>query len=222
MEQQAEAKKSGSGLLNLLVDYGPIAVFFLAYKYYSPAGERDAIGEIYAVTRSTVAFMVAAVVALAVSKLRLGKVSPMLWISTSLIVVFGGITVWSQEEDWIRHKPTAVYLLFAAALIWGWRNGKPLLRNLLEAAFEGLSHDGWMKLSRNWGFFFIFLAALNEALCIKSGGQFIVPFPSWIAAKLWLFMPLTFLFTFAHIPMLLRHGMAESAEAEVITDPPHE
>lgn len=216
MAERGTPQKSGSGLLNLVVDYGPVAVFFAIYKHFSPPGHDNTVGEVFAVMRGTVAFMLAAVVALAVSRWKLGKISPMLWLSTGLIVVFGGLTVFFQDQRWIQIKPTAIYLLFGASLLIGVARGKPLLKYLLEAAFEGLSETGWMKLSRNWGVFFFFLAALNEGL------RYQLSFGDWIAAKLWLFMPLTFLFTFAHIPMLLRHGMAESAEAEVLTDPPHE
>lgn len=216
MNQQPVAKKPGSGLLNLLVDYGPVAVFFIIYRVYSPAGHDNAVAEVFAVIRGTVAFMLAAVVALGVSHWKLGKVSPMLWLSTGLIVVFGGLTVFFQDKSWIQIKPTAIYVLFGASLLLGVLRGKPLLKYLLEAAFEGLNDTGWMKLSRNWGVFFFFLAVLNEILRHQ------LTFGDWIAAKLWLFMPLTFLFTFAHIPMLLRHGLAEQAEAEVLSDPPHE
>lgn len=216
MSNTPAPKKSSSGLLNLLVDYGPVAVFFAVYRHYSPAGHDNAVSEVFAVMRGTVVFMVAAVIALAVSRWKLGKISPMLWLSTGLIVVFGGLTVFFQDKSWIQIKPTVIYLLFGTALLFGAARGKPLLKYLLQAAFEGLNDTGWMKLSRNWGLFFFFLAALNEVLRQQ------LTFGDWIAAKLWLFMPLTFLFTFAHIPMLLRHGMAESAEREVITDPPHE
>ncbi|MDE2413072.1 MAG: septation protein IspZ, partial [Sphingomonadales bacterium] len=134
----------------------------------------------------------------------------------ALIVVFGGLTIIFQDRTWIQIKPTAIYLLFGISLLVGWRRGVPLLRTLLQAAFEGLDDAGWMKLSRNWGWFFLFLAALNEVL------RHTLQFGDWIAAKLWLFLPLTFLFTFAHIPMLLRHGLAQEAEGEVLSDPPHE
>lgn len=216
MNDTSKQKQSGSGLLNLLVDYGPVAVFFAVYRHYSPPGHDDSVGEVFAVMRGTVSFMVAAVIALAVSRWRLGRISPMLWLSTGLIVVFGGLTVFFQDQSWIQIKPTVIYLLFGASLLVGIARGKPLLKYLLQAAFEGLSEAGWMKLSRNWGYFFFFLAALNEVLRHQ------LSFGDWIAAKLWLFMPLTFLFTFLHIPMLLRHGLAESAEAEVLSDPPHE
>ena len=86
MTSEESKKKAKSGWLNLLVDYGPLLVFFLAYRYYSPESREDAIGKVFAVVRGTIAFMIAAVIALGVSKWRLGKVSPMLWLSTALIV----------------------------------------------------------------------------------------------------------------------------------------
>ncbi len=216
MSEAPVQKKSGTGLLNLLVDYGPVAVFFAVYRHYSPPGHADAVGEVFAVIRGTISFMFAAVIALAVSRWRLGRISPMLWLSTALIVVFGGLTIFFQDQSWIQIKPTVIYLLFGVSLLVGIARGKPLLKYLLQAAFEGLRETGWMMLSRNWGYFFLFLAGLNEVLRRQ------LSFGDWIAAKLWLFMPLTFLFTFLHIPMLLRHGLAESAEAEVLSDPPHE
>ena len=210
----SEAKRKTSGWLNVLVDYGPILVFFLVYKFYSPE-ESEPVSEILAVVRGTVAFIVAAVIALVVSKWRLGKVSPMLWLSTGLIVGFGALTIYFRDERFIQFKPTLIYVLFAAALLIGWMRGKAVLQWLLEAAFEGLDQQGWLKLSRNWGLFFIFLAALNEVL------RWQLSFGDWLWAKLWVFLPLTFLFTFTQIPMLLRHGLAaEGLEQEEKTPPP--
>ncbi len=213
MTQQTAKPKSGT--LNLLVDYGPIAVFFAVYRLYAPA-DHASLGEVGAVIRATGSFMVAAVIALAVSKWKLGRISPMLWLSTGLIVVFGSLTIFFQDQVWIQIKPTVIYLLFGVALLAGMWKGVPLLRTLLQTAFEGLDDAGWMKLSRNWGWFFLVLALLNEVL------RHTLQFGDWIAAKLWLFLPLTFLFTFAHIPMLLRHGLAQDAEKDVLADPPHE
>jgi intracellular septation protein len=88
-----KGKKPKSGWINVLVDYGPLLIFFLTYRFYKPDGE-DAAGEILAVIRGTGAFIVAALAALAISKWRLGKVSPMLWLSTVLIVGFGALTIY--------------------------------------------------------------------------------------------------------------------------------
>ena len=221
MDQVQPAKKTKSGWLNVVVDYGPVLVFFLTYRHFSPKDHNDPIGEMLAVVKSTAAFMIAAVTALIVSRWRLGRISPMLWLSTALIVGFGGLTVLLRDPVWIQIKPTAIYLLFGVTLIAGAARGRPFLKYLLEAAFEGLSDIGWLKLSRNWGVYFLLLAALNEVLRqfynVANGN-----FGTWIALKLWLFMPLSFLFTFTQLPMLLRHGLLQEAEGEVLSDPPHE
>ncbi len=215
-EEMTEAEtnpKPKSGWLNILVDYGPLLVFLGVYKFYQPP-ETSTFGEIAAVIYGTVAFMIAAVAALVFSKFKFGHVSPMLILSTALIVGFGGLTIWLQDEKFIQIKPTAIYLLFGVLLIGGWLRGKALLQILLEAAFEGLNREGWLKLSRNWGLFFFFMAGLNEVLRMQ------LSFESWLWAKLWVFMPLSFLFTFTQIPMLLKHGLALAEKDEVIKDEP--
>ena len=207
-----------SGWLNLVIDYGPVLVFFLAYRWWRPEDSKEAVAEVLAVSKSTFAFIIATVIALGVSKWKFGKISPMLWLTTVMVVGFGALTIWSQDEVWIRHKPTAVYLLFAGALFWGWTRGKPVLKTLLESAFEGLNDEGWMKLSRNWAFFFLLLAGMNEVFAYRPW----FTFDEWLRAKLVVFMPLSFIFTFAHVPMLLRHGLGEDKKDEVIVNPPHD
>jgi len=215
----ASKKKQGSGWLNVLVDYGPLIVFLTVYKYFSPE-EPDAFAEIAAVIKGTLAFMLAAVIALLFSKWRLGKVSPMLWFSTALMVGFGGLTVFFGDPTFVQLKPTIIYSAFGIALLAGWLWWKkPLLKVLLAAAFEGLDEAGWLKLSRNWGIFFLFLAGLNEGLrhFYNVGSD---SFETWIWAKFWVFMPLTFLFTFSQIPMLLKHGLGIEGLEEEETNPP--
>ena len=214
--QKTPAKKSG--WLSLLIDYGPVLVFFLAYRWWRPEDAKESVAEVLAISKSTFAFIIATVIALGVSKWKFGKISPMLWLTTVMVVGFGALTIWSQDEAWIRHKPTAVYLLFAAALFWGWARGKPVLKMLLESAFEGLNDEGWHKLSRNWAFFFLLLAGLNEVFAYRHW----FTFDEWLRAKLVVFMPLSFIFTFAHVPMLLRHGLGEDNKDEVVTNPPHD
>lgn len=202
-----------SSWINLVVDFGPLLVFFAVYKFTAPAGD-NAVGVVSAVIKGTGAFMVATVIALIVSKWRIGHVSPMLWLSTVLIIGFGTLTVLLGDPLWIQVKPTAVYLLFAAVLFIGLMRGKPMLRYLLQSAFEGLDDEGWRKLSRNWAWFFLLLAGLNEVL------RHTLSFEGWLQAKLWGFTALSFAFTFAQLPMVLRHGLSIADEEEVITHPP--
>ena len=216
------AEKHKHSWFNLVIDFGPLLIFFAVYKFYAPAeGENVALGTVVAVINGTGAFMVATIIALILSKWRLGHISPMLWLTTALILGFGALTVFLGDPFWIQVKPTAIYLLFAVVLLVGVWRGKSYLKYLLEAAFEGLNEEGWRKLSRNWGLFFLALAALNEVLRQIYNVQN-DNFGTWISLKLWLFMPLSFLFTFTQLPMLLKHGLLQEAEGEVLSDPPHE
>ncbi|MEE4450185.1 inner membrane-spanning protein YciB [Novosphingobium resinovorum] len=208
--------KPKSSWVNLLVDFGPLLVFFLVYRHFAPANDGDMLGTMGAVTKATVGFMIATVVALIVSKLRLGHVSPMLWLTTILVLGFGALTVILHDPFWIKIKPTAVYLLFSVVLFVGLWRGQPMLKFLLQSAFEGLDEQGWMKLSRNWAWFFLVLAVLNTVLV------YTVSFETWLQAKLWGFTVLSFLFTFSQLPMVLRHGMGDSAATELTENPPHD
>jgi len=205
--------KPKSSWINLAVDYGPLLVFFLTYRWAKPE-EGGGIGEVLAVTKSTLAFMLATVIALVASKWRLGRISPMLWLSTVLIVGFGSLTVWLNDPFYIQVKPTVIYLFFAAVLFGGLLRGKAMLKVLLEAAFEGLSDEGWRKLSRNWAIWFVVLAIANEIL------RATLSFDGWLQVKLWGVSIASFLFTFAQIPMLLRHGLGQDEKLEVETHPP--
>ncbi|MAY19580.1 MAG: intracellular septation protein A [Erythrobacteraceae bacterium] len=213
MNETPPKKSAGSSWLNVAVDYGPLLVFLAVYRWNAPA-ESNPFGEINAIIYGTAAFMLAAIAALAISKWRLGKVSPMLWFSTALIVGFGALTIFFGDPVFVQLKPTIIYTVFGVALLTGFFMGRPLLKILLEAAFEGLSEEGWLKLSRNWGVFFLFLAVLNEVLRAQ------LDFEGWLWAKFWVFLPLSFIFTFANIPMLLKHGLDVGQEEDVAKDEP--
>jgi intracellular septation protein len=210
---ETENKKAASSWLNVAVDYGPLLVFLGVYRWNAPA-EPGPVGELGAIIYGTGAFMVAAVAALIISKWRLGKVSPMLWFSTALIVGFGSLTIFFGDPTFVQLKPTIIYATFGVALLGGFFAGRALLKILLEAAFEGLSNEGWLKLSRNWGVFFLVLAVLNEVLRAQ------MDFEGWLWAKFWVFLPLTFLFTFSQIPMLLKHGLSFEDRDEPFKDEP--
>lgn len=214
--QTANTERPKSSWINLVVDFGPLLVFFLAYRHFSPGGDGNSLAAVGAVINATLAFMGATIVALMISKWRLGHISPMLWLTSALIFGFGALTYYSRNETWIMMKPTAVYLVLAAILFVGLWRGKPMLKVLLQSAFEGLSDEGWMKLSRNWAWFFVLLAVINTALV------FTVSFGTWMQAKVWGFTLLSFAFTFAQLPMVLKHGMSEHAKEELAENPPHD
>jgi intracellular septation protein len=188
------------GMLPFLIDFGPLLIFFAVFKF-SQDGD-GAFAATAAAIRGTLAFMVAITIALIVSKWKLGKISPMLWMSAILVIGFGALTVYLHDEKFIQIKPTIIYAGFAVILLAGWWRGKPLLKFLLEAAYDGLDETGWMKLSRNWGLFFGFLAVANEAM------RAFMDFDLWLTVKVWGITAVTFVFALSQLPLMMRHGLA--------------
>lgn len=180
--------------LPLALDFGPLLAFFLGYKF---AG----------MIAGTAIFMAAIAVAVIVSKVKLGKVSPMLWLSAVLVLFFGSLTLYFRDERFIQIKPTIIYGFFAIMLLGGWLRGRPLLKYLLGAAYQGLSEPGWLKLSRNWGAFFLFLALANEAM------RAWFSFEAWLSLKVWGVTIVSLLFAFANVPMLMKHGLKLDGKA---------
>ena len=199
--------KPGSAWI-LLLDYGPLLVFFITYKL-AGAGLQGTLV-------ATLAFMVAAVVSIAAGLMLVGRVSPMVWLSTGLIVGFGAITLYLRDPRFIQMKPTIIYLLFAGTLLAGLVRGKPMLRWLFGPVFPGLSDDGWLKLSRNWALFFLALAGANEVM------RATLSFDTWLTLKVWGVSVVSFLFAIANMPMLLRHGLDPDDKAKVAEQAPVE
>ncbi|MBL0925509.1 MAG: septation protein IspZ [Sphingomonadaceae bacterium] len=200
----ADAGRKPTGWLSVILDFGPLLVFFLG----SRIGKSDS-DPVQGPIVGTAAFMVAIVVAMLVSKWKLGRISPMMKMSALFVIGFGGLTLWFRDFGFIQHKATAVYLLFAAIILGGWLRAKPALKYLLEQAYDGLSEEGWLKLSLSWGLFFLALAGLNEILIIVTDAD------QYIAIKTFGLPALTFLFALANIPMLLRHGLKMDGAPEI-------
>jgi intracellular septation protein len=189
--EPAETPKKGrepSAGERLLIDLGPLAVFFIANLAFG-------------IFAATGAFMVAIAAAVAISLLRYRHVSPLLWFSAAMVIVLGGATLWFHSEVFIKIKPTIYYLIVASLLAFGLATRRNLLKMVLGTAYPGLSERGWHLLSRNWAIFFVVMAVANELVWRNSSTTF------WAGFKLWGFIPATFLFAAANVPMLVRHGL---------------
>ena len=200
------AQKHGSW--TMLLDYGPLIVFFLAYKMAGSGLQGSLV--------ATFAFMVAAIISIAVGLAVVKRVSPMVCVSTVLILGFGAITLYLRDPKFIQMKPTFIYIGFAVLLGGGLLRGKPLLKWLFGPVFPGLTQEGWMKLSRNWALFFVGLAIANEIM------RATLDFDTWLTVKVWGVTIVSLVFAIANMPMLLRHGLDPESKGEVITDTPVE
>ena len=133
------------GWLNFAIDCGPLLVFFLTYKF--TAGGQGAFAATAGAIKGTIAFMVAILVAMGISKWKLGRISPMLWMSGILVIGFGALTVYLHDPKFIVMKPTIIYAVFALMLLGGWWFKKPMLKYLLQSALDGMTERGWLLLS---------------------------------------------------------------------------
>jgi intracellular septation protein len=190
----APAKPSPGTAATLAIDYGPLIIFFLTNAV---APVPDAL-KIFAATG---AFMIAMLIAMLISQVRYGRISALLWFSGLMVLVLGGLTLWLHQQWFIKIKPTLYYLTVAALLGFGLRTGRNLLKTVLGTAYPGLTERGWYLLTRNWIIFFIGMAVANEAIWRSTSTNF------WLASKVWLFIPATFVFIACNIPMLIRHGL---------------
>ena len=188
------AKTEPQGASKLLIDLGPLLVFFLV-NFLAP------VPSVMKIFVATGAFMLAMIAAMIFSAIRYRSISPLLWFSGVMVVVLGGLTIWLHDETFIKMKPTVYYVLVAGLLTFGLLTDRPLLQRVLGSTYPGLDERGWSKLTRNWAIFFAFMAILNEAVWRNASTQF------WIGFKIWGALPLTFLFAAANLPMLLRHGL---------------
>jgi len=178
--------------LSPTVDYGPLAVFFAAYFMAD-------------LLTATAALMVATAAALALS-LAVRRKVPLLPVITAAIVgVFGGLTLWLEDETFIKMKPTIIQAIFAAVLLGGLALGRPLLKPLLGAALPPMDDAGWRRLTLRYGLFFIAMAALNEAVWRTQSTDF------WVTFKVFGIVALTLVFGVAQVPLITRHRLPEEA-----------
>ena len=155
------SQKNENMLLKNLLEYTPIAVFFIVFIFFKndqiPLFGRELSGFVLA----TLAFVPMVVIATAVSWVVLKEVSRIQLLTLILVVVFGGMTIFFNDERFLKMKPTLIYCLFSIILIFGVFRKVSYLESLLGKALP-LNYDGWMILTRRMAYFFICLAALNE------------------------------------------------------------
>ena len=169
------------------VDYGPLAVFFAVYWLSD-------------LMTATLAIMIATAAALGLSLAVERRVPPMPLVTAVVVGVFGGLTLWLDDETFFKMKPTIVQLIFAAVLFGGLLLKRPLLKPLLSSALP-LDEAGWVKLSSRFAWFFVAMAALNEAVWRTQSTDF------WVTFKVFGIMALTFVFVASQVFLMRGHMM---------------
>lgn len=172
-------------LIKLVVEFGPLLVFFVGNSRYG-------------IYTGTGAFMVATVISLIASRTLLGRIAVMPLITSVFVLVFGGLTLWLQDDHFIKIKPTMVNGLFAAILFVGLATGRLFLKIVFGEVMR-LTDQGWRILTFRWAFFFVFLAGLNEVMWRFFSTD------TWVAFKVFGIMPITFIFALCQIGILKKY-----------------
>jgi intracellular septation protein len=181
---QGGAKRLPQGL-KLALELGPLALFFIANQKFG-------------IFVATATLMAGVLVTLGVSWGVTRRLPVMPVVTAILVLVFGALTFWLQDETFIKLKVTILYSMFGLALIGALWFDKLLLPIIFDAAFH-IDEAGWRKLTWRWGFFFFFLAGLNEVL------RRILSTDAWVNFKVFGILPLTFLFVLTQMPLVFRH-----------------
>ena len=175
----------------LLIDMGPLIIFFIANNLYD-------------LMIATAALIAATLVALGVSYTRHKHVPMMPLVAGGLLMVFGGLTLYFDNEIFIKMKPTVVNLLMSAALFIGLVLKRNFLKSLFGSVFH-LDEQGWHILTIRWAIWFIALAALNEFIWRTQSTDF------WVNFKVFGMFPLSIAFTLSQLPLINRHMIKETA-----------
>ena len=208
-DPQKEKKEAVNPVLKLVLELGPLMVFFFAnargawlVQKFPVLGEFG--GPIFVATGL---FMAATAIALVASWLLIRTLPIMPMVSGVVVFIFGALTLYLQDDIFIKMKPTIVNTLFGGVLLGGLYFGKSLLGYVFDSAFR-LDAEGWRKLTFRWGLFFLFLALANEVVWRNFSTD------AWVTFKVWGIMPITLVFTFSQMPLILRHSLDENAAKE--------
>lgn len=174
-------------MLKLVLEIGPLVVFFLSNSQFG-------------IFTATMAFMIATAVALSISYAINRTIPTMPLVTGVFVMVFGGLTLWLQNETFIKVKPTIVNMLFASILTFGLMSGRLFLKMVLDSAMA-LTDEGWTKMTKAWIGFFIALAIINEVVWRAFSTDF------WVSFKLFGIMPLTIVFSLALVPIIHKHAL---------------
>ena len=174
-------------LIKSLIEIIPLILFFIANAKY---------GIIFA----TKTFVITTLIALIISYLYFKKISTPLLITTFLVLIFGGLTIFFKDPTFIKLKPTIVYFLFSLFLFVGLALKKNFLQIYLSNLIK-INDTGWNILTKRWGIFFLLMALLNETIWRNFSTDF------WVSFKVFGFLPLTIIFTILQQSLIKKYSI---------------
>lgn len=181
-------KHQHDSLTKFLCDYLPLIVFFLCYKFSKAPNP---------LILATIAMVVTTFFALIISYILTKKIAKVALFSAIILSIFGGLTIFLQDEIFIKLKPTIINLIFAMILFYGYFVKKPFLSHLFGEQIK-MNSQAWLKLSLRFACFFVALAILNEIIWRNFSTDF------WVQFKVFGMTPISMCFMMLQLPFINR------------------
>ncbi len=208
-----EPKKSiPKGAGNIWTDLGPVLVFVISFNAMQNfAPETGPVSKETAIFWATGLFMGAVAVAIGWTLMKGRRLPPMLIITGTVVMVFGGLTLFLQDKTFAFIKPTIINLLFAVTILGSLAIGRNLWKTAFEHAFTMPDH-AWKIFALRWAAFYVVLAIVNEIIWRNFSEAF------WTNSKIFLSIPLAIAFMVINLPFLMKHNIEDGGDKKA-SDP---
>ena len=188
--------KKPNPFIKLGLEFGPLLVFFF-------------VNSKFGIFNATAAFMGAMVISMIGSKKLLNHIPVITWVTGVIVLVFGSLTIYLNDETFIKLKPTIINAMFALILFAGMLRKRYFLENIFGQVFPPMEQQGWKLLTRNYALCYVGLALLNEYIWRNYDTDF------WVSFKVFGMMPIFMVFSLSQIPILMKYGdFSEDEEGE--------
>lgn len=187
-------------LPKLALEVGPIGVFFLAYRLAPvPEGLATAERQLEQILFATAVFVPTILAALAVSYALTRRLPRMAVITAVVVTIFGGLTLALRDDTFVKMKPTILYSLFAGILAFGLMRGQSYLKYLMDELIP-MQDEGWLRFTKRFIVFYVFLAILNEVVWRGFGTD------AWVTFRTFVLPAANFAFVMAQVPLFTRYA----------------
>lgn len=189
------------GAGNIWTDIGPVLAFVIVFNVMQNfTDETGPFSKQTAIFWATGVFMASVALAIGWTLFKGRRLPPMLIITGIVVMTFGGLTIWLQDETFAFIKPTIINTLFAVTILGSLAIGRNIWKTAFEHAFQ-LPDHAWKIFALRWAAFYIVLAILNEVIWRNTSKEF------WVNSKLFLSIPLAIVFMAANLPFLMKHNI---------------
>ena len=191
--------KKNSSITTSLLEIGPVIIFFLVFVWRN--GETVVIGgqEYSSLIQATAIFVPLMILSTGLGWWINGHLSKIQVLTLVLVIVFGAMTVFLNDERFFKMKPTLIYVLFGAALSFGLMRGQNYIEALMGDKLV-MQSEGWAIIAKRLTAFFFALAVLNELVWRTQSSE------TWVYFKTFGLSGAVMLFMLFQVRVFMKYG----------------